>query len=238
MRSPGVFFLVTYIAIGVFCADWDIFQDDGSASSGTNLAFADTGALDPLVTNEDLSSNFNLDDLPPVTNSEDPFTLFNSGDLDALDNEPDSLNLFANVDDTCSLPVSRRMRARAERGTSCDNIYNSNNPLGASLDGSLLQGLEIPHYGRKITDYEDSNQRMTGQTFCPSQKIVLPGLIIPVCSSGILGFTQSQLMDVLYTVYNGFMSMLLFFSFLLLFHVHSVRLAYHFILPPLLSSSS
>lgn len=73
---------------------------------------------------------------------------------------------------------------------------------------------QIPRYERKITDYENTDQRLMGQAYCPSHKIMLPGLIIPVCDSGTPGLTQNLLLYTLYTLFNGFMSV---FSLLSLF---------------------
>lgn len=209
-------FLFNLIAIGVFCADWDIFQDNGSASSDATLALSDTGELEPFITNEDPSTKLDPEDLSTITNQEESFGLFDSGNIDTLSDQMGSSNLLASVDNTCSLPPSRRTRARAEGGFSCSNS-DGNNPLGSSLDQSIFGSWQIPVYGRKITDYEDADQRLMGQAYCPMHQTLLPGLILPICDSGIPGITLKQLLGVLYTVLDGFLSMVLLPSFLCLF---------------------
>lgn len=218
MHCSVLFFLFGLIAIGVFCADWDIFQDSGSTSSDNTLALANTGGLDPFITNQDPSTKPDLDDLFTVANQADPNTLFNSGDLYTSFDSLGSSNLLANADDSCSLPPTRRMRARANEGTSCSNIYNNiDNPLSSTMDGVIYEGLQVPRLGRKITDYEDADQRLTGQAYCPMHQTILPTLILPVCDSGIPGFTQNLLAGTLFTVYNGFLSKYYFILYLLLY---------------------
>ena len=211
MHCRGLFFLVGFVASGAFCADYDIFQDYDPLSSDTTLALASTGEFDPFTTNEDWSTKLNLEDIPEFANQEDSPTLFDFGDSEYSSDQLVSSNILASVDDTCILPPARRIRARDNDHPSCSNSLG--NLPNLSPDVLLNENLQIPRYGRKITDYEDADQRLMGQAYCPSQKITLPGLIIPVCDSGIPGFTQPLLLNDLYTVIDGFLSILLLHSF-------------------------
>lgn len=206
MHCDGVFHIVNLIAVGVFCANWDIFQDYGSASSDTTFTLSDTGEFNPFIINEDPSAKLNLDGTSTVANQEDSFTPFDSGDLDTFSDHLGSSSLLAGVNDACSLSPVQKIRARADGGASCRS--SSVNLPSLSSDVLLDESLQIPRFGRKITDYEDADQRLVGQAYCPSHKIMLPGLILPVCDSGVPGFAQELVSGALYTVINGFLSML------------------------------
>lgn len=213
MHCFAVFFLVSLVTIGVFCADWDwdAFQDWGYPSSDTTLAFSDAEELNPFITTSDSSSDFILDDVSPVTNQEDPFMIFDSGGMDATPDQPGSSNLLANADDNCSHAPSRRIRARADdEPSSCSSSSLSINPPSLTSD-VFLDSLQIPRLGHKITDYENADQRLTGQAYCPSHQIMMPGLILPVCDSGTPDLNKAMsALDVLYIVMNGFLSTFFF----------------------------
>ena len=211
MQCKELLALVTLLATRTFCADWEAFQDHESSSndiaSGDSTTLSDTGALDLFTNNGDFGDSSTL------TNADDPLNLFDSGELTTTSNPLDwPSNLVAGVDDTCSFsPARRRHRARADGGASCSNGDAGDSIHLPTLNSDMIlnnDNLMTPRVGHRVTDYENDEQRMTGQAYCPSHKIILPGLIIPVCNSAVPGFTQNMIGSVLFTLYGGFMSML------------------------------
>lgn len=217
MHCIFFFLSVTFLAIGALCSDWDVFQDYGletpTEPASGNLVmndipaqnpsiFSDSGAPDTLINLDDSSTTLNLGGIPNLASSDN---LFDSGEPYTSFDEENHLDLLASADDVCSLPPARRVRAR-DSGQSCApklnieagdlslDILKEDDPLGST------------YKGRKITTYENADERMMGQASCPSHQIMLPGLIIPVCSSPFPGFTQGILGGALYTLYYGFMS--------------------------------
>lgn len=197
MHCGGLLFLSGFVATKASCADWEAFQDYGSTSS--DITIADSSIFSDFETLQGTSN---------VANLEEPFNPFESGKLETASSQLELPDLLAGVDDACSLPPARRKRARADDGSCSD----SSNPsltvpsFKSGLFGDNVDVLQLPHNGRKITTYEDANQRMTGQAFCPSQKIASPGLIIPVCNSEISQNTQGIWGSDFYTLLDSFMS--------------------------------
>lgn len=213
MYCRGLLFLVGFVANKAFCADWQAFHDYESVSSDISTTDSSillgSGALDPLTINEDSSTLPNLEGMYNVAIPADSSDLFNLGELDTASN-----SLLAGASDACSFSPARRNRARGDDKSSCSS--SSNPTLSLPSFGSDLVNddrLELPHFGRRITTYENAEQSFMGQTFCPSHKIMLPGLILPVCSSELPEDTQNLVLNTLYTLFNCFMSTFsLFFS--------------------------
>ena len=215
MYCRKLIFLVGFVAIKAFCADWDVFQDYESASSDLiatdSSIFLASGALDPLTINEDSSTIPNLEETFNLAIPADSSDLFNSGEFDTASN-----NLLASAKGACSLSPARRNRARGDDTSSCPSSSSPTLSL-PNFSSDLVNDdrLRLPHFGRRITTYENGEQMFMSQTFCPSHKIMLPSLIIPVCSSEEPEDAQSLLMSTLYTLFNCFMSTFpLFFPFL------------------------
>lgn len=124
-----------------------------------------------------------------------------------------SSNLLAGAKDACSLSPARRNRARGDDTSSCSSSSNPTLSL-PSFSSDLVNDdrLKLPRFGRRITTYENADQRLMGQAFCSSHKIMLPSLIIPVCSSEESEDIQSLVLSTLYALFNCFMSTFSLFS--------------------------
>lgn len=200
--------LLIFVAIltdGAVCADWEAFQGDGSTSDNVAAAdsftVADLGALDPFISEGNLLPNPTLD-----MDSDESVDLFGSGQLSTASNPSDSPSLVGDAKDSCNLPPTRRKRARADDNSCLNNDVQFPN-FNLDILPTSDESLQLPRYGRKITNYEDAEQRLVGQAYCPSDKINLPSLIIPVCNSLDPGLTQPFVVDPLVVLLNGFMSM-------------------------------
>jgi hypothetical protein len=216
----GLFLLsILFLTTGALYSDWEAFQEYGSEtpveptsgdlamndiSTESPSIFSDPGTLENLIGLDDSSTTLSLGHISNVASSEN---LFDSGEPQTLYDEEEPSNLLASADDACSLPPARRIRARDSGGACADLPALNISPDDLSPDILNDDGfLGLPYWGRKITTYENSNERMLGQIYCPTHKIMLPGLILPVCSSPLPGFTQQLLGDALYTLFYGFMS--------------------------------